>query len=96
MALKTRASFESEVHQMSDLKHEVIVERWAALIKERMNSGMTIREWCHERNIKESQYYYWLKILRRDEAGTAEAKQPESPFVELPEHCRKSNKYEVK
>lgn len=76
---------------MSDLKHEVIAERWAALIKERMNSGMTIREWCHERNIKESQYYYWLKILRRDEAGTAEAKQPESPFVELPAICREQN-----
>lgn len=51
---------------MSDLKHEVIAERWAALIKERMDSGMTIKEWCRERNVKESQYYYWLKTLRRN------------------------------
>jgi len=57
---------------MSDLKHEVIAERWAALIKERMDSGMTIKEWCRERNVKESQYYYWLKTLRRDEADAAE------------------------
>ena len=41
---------------MSDLKHEVTAQRWAALIKERMDSGMTIKEWCQERNIKESQY----------------------------------------
>lgn len=81
MALKTRTSFESEAHQMSDLKYKVIAERGAALIKERMDSGMIIKEWCHERNIKESQYYYWLKTLRRGGAGVAEAEQTESPFV---------------
>ena len=30
---------------MSDLKHDVTAERWAVLIKERMESGMTVREW---------------------------------------------------
>lgn len=69
---------------MSDLKHEVIAERWAALIKERMDSGMTIKEWCRERNVKESQYYYWLKTLRRDEADAAEQDPGAAPFVELP------------
>ena len=29
---------------MSDLKHEVIAERWAALIRERTDSGMAIKE----------------------------------------------------
>ena len=72
---------------MSDLKHEVIAERWAALIKERMDSGMTIKEWCHERNIKESQYYNWLKPLREEEAdGTGQELQA-SHFVELPVAC---------
>jgi len=84
MALKTGTSFESEVHQMSDLKHEVIAKRWAELIEERMASGMTIKEWCHERGIKESQYYYWLKILRRNEAERMQHGQPASRFVELP------------
>lgn len=73
---------------MSDLKHEVIAERWAALIKERMDSGMTIKEWCRERNIKESQYYYWLKTLRRDEAGATEQDPGAAPFVELPAICQ--------
>ena len=72
---------------MSDLKHEVIAERWAALIKERTDSGMTIKEWCQERNIKESQYYYWLKTLRKEEAGRGEPEQQASPFVELPVVC---------
>lgn len=65
IALKTHTSFESEVQLMSDLKHDVTAGRWAMLIKERMESGMTVREWCHDRNIKESRYYYWLRILRR-------------------------------
>ena len=43
IALKTHASFESEAHLMSDLKHDVVAERWAMLIKERMESGMTVR-----------------------------------------------------
>ena len=76
------------VQWVSDLKHEVIAERWAALIKERTDSGMTIKEWCQERNIKESQYYYWLKTLRKEETGSGELEQQASPFVELPVVCR--------
>lgn len=72
---------------MSDLKHEVIAERWAALIKERMDSGMTIKEWCRERNIKESQYYYWLKTLREEKAEGMGRELQASPFVELPAAC---------
>lgn len=69
---------------MSNLKHEVIAERWAVLIKERIDSGMTIKEWCRERNIKESQYYYWLKAFREEEADEMGQERQSSPFVELP------------
>lgn len=74
---------------MSDLKHDVVAERWAMLIKERIKSGMTVREWCHDRDIKESRYYYWLRILRRDAVENKGHKQQVSPFVELPaDTCR--------
>lgn len=49
---------------------------------------MTIKEWCLERNIKESQYYYWLKILRKEELAAADQERQISPFVELPDICR--------
>ena len=84
IALKTHTSFESEVQLMSDLKHDVVAERWAMLIKERVESGMTVREWCHDRNIKESRYYYWLRILRRKAVENTEQTPQISPFVELP------------
>lgn len=69
---------------MSDLGHKALKERWATLIKEREESGLTIKEWCKERNVKESQYYYWLKALRRDGAGAAGQEPGSPPFVELP------------
>lgn len=60
------------------------------LLKERIESGMTVREWCHDRNIKESRYYYWLRILRRDAVENKEHRQQVSPLVELPaDICRK-------
>ncbi|MDE6969346.1 MAG: IS66 family insertion sequence element accessory protein TnpB [Eubacterium sp.] len=73
---------------MSDLKHDVIAQRWAALIQERLDSGMTIKEWCLERNIKESQYYYWLKTLRKEELAAADQERQVSPFLALPDICR--------
>ena len=73
---------------MSSLKHEVTADRWRALIRERMDSGMTIKDWCRERNIKEPQYYYWLKILRHKEADAAEHSIETTPFVELPLVCQ--------
>lgn len=84
IALKAHTSFESEVQLMSDLKHDVTAERWAMLIKERVESGMTVREWRHDRDIKESRYYYWLRVLRRDAVENKVQKQQVSPFVELP------------
>ena len=51
--MKTLISFRSEVYsKMSDLKHDVNAERWAGRIKERVDSGMTIKEWCRERNTR--------------------------------------------
>ncbi len=69
---------------MSDLDHKALKERWAALIKEREESGLTIKEWCKERNVKESKYYYWLKTLRRDGADATGQDTGIPPFVELP------------
>ena len=40
------------------------LEKWSSLITERQNSGLNVREFCKERNIKEHIYYYWLKRIR--------------------------------
>lgn len=46
---------------------------------------MAIKEQCQERNIKKSQYYYWLKTLHKEGTGSGELEQQASPFVELSE-----------
>lgn len=55
MASKTFTSLKARCISVSNLKHEVIAERWAALIKERPDSSMAVKEWCQERNFQGSQ-----------------------------------------
>ena len=48
---------------------EIAVEyrlaHWAGIVKERSESGLTIRDYCKDLGIHENAYYYWLKKLRK-------------------------------
>ena len=44
---------------------EVRDRQWAALIQDRMRSGLTVEEWCRQQNIGKYAYYYHLRKLRR-------------------------------
>ena len=41
------------------------MSEWAQIIKERQNSGQTIRAFCEERGITEGSYFYWQRKLRK-------------------------------
>ena len=44
---------------------------WQRTISEAARSGMSIREFCRQRRLKESQFYWWQHKLRaRRQAGT--------------------------
>jgi len=47
---------------------EIAVEfrlaHWAKIIQDRNDSGLSIRAYCKDASIQESNYYYWLKRLR--------------------------------
>lgn len=43
---------------------QIRLKKWSAIIVERQTSGLNVREFCRERNIKEHIYYYWLKRIR--------------------------------
>ncbi len=77
---------------MSVLEHKELAGRWEALIKERAESGMTIKEWCYKHGINESKYYYWSRTLRTDAAGSV---QSGMPFVELPAVCQEQREDRV-
>ena len=49
---------------MATEKHKVQLQRWKALIQDRMNSKLKILEWCKQNNVSKDAYYYWLKQVR--------------------------------
>ncbi|MGI6711393.1 MAG: IS66 family insertion sequence element accessory protein TnpA [Bacillota bacterium] len=51
--------------EITQVKTQYRMEQWMQLIKEHQASGMSIRSWCRQNNLKESSYYYWLKQIRK-------------------------------
>ncbi len=44
--------------------HQAQLTRWAALIKEQTESGLSIREWCRQNNKSFHAYNYWKHLLK--------------------------------
>ena len=58
---------------MGSQKRDVEKERyWQKIIPEAVRSGMSIREFCRQRRLKESQFYWWQRRLK---AGQGERTQ---------------------
>lgn len=45
---------------------QVRLSQWAGVMRERKESGMSIRSWCQEQGINEKTYYYWQRRLRKE------------------------------
>ena len=58
---------------------------WAAMIKQRNDSGLTIREWCAANGIQESVYYYRLNRLRKMALDVEETPAPASQNISVSE-----------
>ncbi|MBQ6042940.1 MAG: IS66 family insertion sequence element accessory protein TnpB [Clostridia bacterium] len=65
---------------------KVRMNSWAAMIKARNESGMTIRDWCKANDVSESAYYYRLSQLRNsalENMSESSEEQNETPFVHI-------------
>lgn len=60
-------------------KHNFKVQQWKAIIQDRINSGLTVKEYCEQNSIKRDAYFYWLNVIRREAIEQTSA----SGFVEL-------------
>lgn len=58
---------------------------WAAMVKQRNDSGLTIREWCAANGIQESVYYYRLNRLRKMALDVGESPDPTPKNVPVSE-----------
>jgi len=44
--------------------HRVRLAHWAERMRERQESGQSVRAWCREKGVVEKTYYYWQRALR--------------------------------
>lgn len=58
---------------------------WTAMVKQRNDSGLTIREWCAANGIQESVYYYRLNRLRKMALDIGETPNPTQNNVPVSE-----------
>lgn len=47
-----------------DMAKEVRLVNWAGILRERRDSGLSVRSYCLEQGINEKTYYYWQRRLR--------------------------------
>ena len=65
-------------NDISQLAQQVRIEQWMQIIDDRIQSGLTINDYCNLHNISRNQYFYWLRRVRKN------AIQQSPQFAELP------------
>ena len=50
------------------------LQEWASQIQERLQSGITVREWCEQRDLPTKTYYYRLRRVREELLETTESR----------------------
>ena len=59
---------------MNGRNHDVEKQRyWQRTIGDAARSGMSIREFCRQRRLKESQFYWWQRKLKSQPSGAEQA-----------------------
>ena len=51
--------------------NQVRMTKWSEIIKDRCESGLTIKEYCAEHGISRDAYFYWLKKIRESAVASA-------------------------
>ena len=47
------------------MTREIRLTRWSEIMRERRDSGKSVRTWCEDNGVKEKTYYYWQRRLRK-------------------------------
>ncbi|OXS24576.1 MAG: hypothetical protein BI182_16955 [Acetobacterium sp. MES1] len=83
--------------EITPVKTKFRMEQWKQLIQDQQASGMSIKAWCQQTQIKETSYYYWLKRIRKQACNqeiTSTQLEPDEPvtFAKLPIKLGKTNR----
>ena len=58
---------------------QIRVKNWAAIIQERNESGLSVKDYCAQHQLSWDSYYYWLRKVKEAllvESGFVEVTQP--------------------
>ena len=83
--------------EITPVKTKFRMEQWIQLIKDQRSSGMSVKSWCQQTQIKETSYYYWLKRIRQQACSQeimSTQLEPDSPvtFAKLPINLGQTNR----
>ena len=56
-------------------------QQWAAIIKDRIESGLKVTDYCELHHLSKTQYYYWLKKIREQ---VIETQMPQLVEIQQP------------
>ncbi|KAF5077757.1 hypothetical protein DSECCO2_147940 [anaerobic digester metagenome] len=82
--------------EITPVKTKFRMEQWTQLIQNQQASGMSIKAWCQQTQIKETSYYYWLERIRKQKCNremVVTQLEPDDPvtFAKLPINLEKIN-----
>lgn len=67
------------------LKHQARLRSWAEAIRDCRSSGLSVKQWCRQREITTTTYYRWEReLLALANAERNNAEDAAVTFVELP------------
>ena len=55
---------------MARRTHEESIKYWGRIVREHEASGLTIKQFCGERGIQQTQFYKWRKQLKAQETAS--------------------------
>ncbi|SDB13385.1 hypothetical protein SAMN02910263_00611 [Butyrivibrio sp. INlla16] len=70
--------------------HQAKMAKWAVIIKEQSDSGLTVRQWCNEKGYTIHAYNYWKHLLKEEALKSISLpeivplQQPETDMLQLP------------
>ena len=62
--------------KISEVKQEYQLQEWSGMLRQRKESGLSVKEWCREQGLAEHIYYYRLRKLRQAACTALEQAQP--------------------
>ena len=75
----------TEVDRMtiSEVKRRTRLSEWQRRIQEQQSSGLTVKDWCEQRECGQGQFYYWLRLVRTETIDRYKSESQEVSLVRV-------------